>query len=376
MTMRMPRRALLTGCVALLAGCAAPGRGHISPAGGKADGRILFAVNGATDGKKYDGIYVLTNGGNLKRIVAKDTAYALSYPRWLRAPTTPGQTEDRIAFARTSDRGIYSDLYTARPDGTDQRQLTNFRSKIQYGNDVEAEGNYTVQSSIIAGISWSSGGNFLSFTTDSSALDKEGRPGTKRAGDPMRPWVVEDVTVKPGDVRIHPLAATANIGLPVDSTALSPDGNYMAFTAQWQAANDQNKLSQVYLFNFGTKQWKPLTDAALSFGAYDPAFSPDGQYIAFAGRPDFRVNDLYIVSREVKAPPQKITDTGVARAPVFSPDGKKLAFLANGDGGQFAIYTMDIAPPGGNGAFTAGKPEKVTDGIDWIDARSGLSWIA
>ncbi len=367
MTMRIPRRAFLGGCAVLLAGCAAPGPGHVSPAGGRADGRILFAVNGSKDGKKYDGIYLLTNGGSAKRILAKDNAYALEYPRWLRAPTVPGQMEDRIAFVKVGDRGIYSDLYTTRPDGTDQHQLTNFRSKISYGTDINAERNYVQDSSVVAGVSWSRDGNFLTFSSDNKSGDN----------GPLRLWIVEDVTVKAGDVRTYPLPLTLNLGKPIDSTAASPDGNYIAFTALWQADNNPNKVSQVYLLNLSARQWKPITDATLPFGAYDPAFSPDGQFIAFAGRPDFRVNDIYLMSRDGKTGPQKITDTGAARAPVFSPDGKKLAFLVNGDGGQFAVYTMDItAPADANVPFTVGKPEKVTDGIDWIDARSGLSWIA
>lgn len=367
MTMHIPRRAFLGGCAVLLAGCAAPGPGRVSPAGGRADGRILFAVNGAKDGKKYDGIYMLTNGGSAKRILAKDSAYALQYPRWLRTPIGQGKMQDRIAFVKAGDRGIYSDLYTTLPDGTDQHQLTSFRSKIAYGTDINGERDYVQDSSIVSGVSWSRDGNFLTFSSD----NKSGANG------PLRLWVVEDVTVKAGDVRIHPIPVTMSLGKPVDSTAASPDGNYIAFTALWQADNSPNKISQVYLLNLNARQWKPITDGALPFGAYDPTFSPDGQFIAFAGRPDFRVNDIFIMQRDSKTAPQRITDTGAARSPVFSPDGKKLAFLVNGDGGQFAVYTMDITlPADANALATVGKPEKVTDGIDWIDARSGLSWIA
>ncbi len=65
----------------------------------------------------------------------------------------------------------------------------------------------------------------------------------------------------------------------------------------------------------------------------------------------------------------------MARAPVFSPDGRKLAFLSNIEGGQFAIYVMDITlPTDTSSAVTFGKPDKVFNGMEWIDARSGLSW--
>jgi len=367
MTMRMPRRAFLGGCALVFSGCAAPRRDTISPTGSKADGRILFAVNGSRDAKR-DGIWMLKNGANAQRIMAKDNAYALQYPRWV-VGGGQGQTEERIAFVRANDRGIYSDLYTARADGTDQRQLTNLRSRIQPGTDINAQYNYTVQSAVVSGVSYSSGGNFLTFVTDSAPEH------TKQPGDLMRLWIAEDPTAQAGSPKTHIIAATANIGQPVDSSALSPDGKYLVFTMLWQPANDPSKRTQLYLFNIATRQWRPLTETALPFGAYDPVFSPDGRFIAFAGRPDFRVNDIYIIARDGTTPPQKITETGVARAPVFSPDGKKLAFVANPDSGQFAIYSMDITPPADVASpFTFGKPDKLTDVVDWIDARSGLSW--
>ena len=102
------------------------------------------------------------------------------------------------------------------------------------------------------------------------------------------------------------------------------------------------------------------------WGAYDPAFSPDGQSIAFAARPDYRVNDLYMMTRDGKNPVQ-ITPTGAARSPVWSPDGKKIAFLAAFEGAQFNIYVMDVTPAAPGTPFAAANFSKPRE----ADRREG-----
>ena len=135
------------------------------------------------------------------------------------------------------------------------------------------------------------------------------------------------------------------------------------------------KGTQIFLLDFTTKKTTQLTSLAL--GAYDPAFSPDGQSITFTGRPEKNLGDLYLMTRDGNNQVQ-ITQTTAARSPVWSPDGKKLAFLAAFEGAQFNIYVMDVAPAAPGTPLTAAnfsKPEKLTDETG-IDARSGLSWTA
>lgn len=331
--------------------------------GSKADGRILFAANGSGDPKK-DGIYFITDGGaNPKKILGKDAGiYALQYPRW----SPDGQ---HVAFVRVGDRGIYADLWIMKADGTEQRQLTDFRSKLQYGTDIGLEKQYVIQSSVIAGVSWSKA-DFLSFASDRNAPQQ-----TKQESDLMRLWFAEDPNAKPGDPRTRVVPATASSNFQVDSTTLSPDGKYAAFSASPTNASG-NSRPQIQLLNVDARKWAQLTNA-LPEGTYDPTFSPDSRYVAFTGRPAFRVNDIYIGAANGQNPPQKVTDNGVARTPVFSPDGRKLAFLSNIEGGQFAIYVMDVIfPTDINSPVVFGKPDKVFNGMEWIDARSGLSWSA
>lgn len=319
---------------AALAACGAPARQQVDPqprrnlAASKADGRILFAkANTVDNGGKDDGIYALDNGVVRKLLAKGDGDDALEYPRW-----APDGTQ--IAFVRAGDRGIFSDLWIVNADGLNPRRITDFQSKIAHKNDVNAEGKYVADSGIVAGVSWSRGGNFLTFASNKA------NPAAA-----MRPWTLEHPDQPPVQpANLHAIAATATFSPPglfparhIDTTALSPDGGAMAFSALWvQPDTPDNKQTQIYLLDIGPRKVSPpLT--TLPWGAYDPAFSPDGQQIAFAGRPDYRVNDLFIMSRDGRNQTQ-ITNTGTARAPVWSPDGKKLAFLAAFEGAQFNLY--------------------------------------
>ena len=355
--------AALVGC-----GTAPPQRATFGNTGAtKADGRILFAkVRMTENGGKDDGIYALDNG-NVRKLLSKAAGDdALAYPRW----SPDGQ---RIAFARVGDRGIFSDLWIMNADGSNPHRITDFQSKIAHKNDVDAEQNYVAKSAVVVGLSWSHGGNFITLASDKDYTA-------------MRPWILE----KPDDPptipqNLHVISATqafspanSQISFHIDNTVLSPDGGTMAFSGLWaQADNYANKQTQIFTLDFGTKKYTQLTDVPIfTGGAYDPAFSPDGQLIAFAARPDYRVDDIYVMARDGKNA-VKITDNGHARAPVWSPDGTKLAFLSDAVGAQFNLYVMNVTSAAPGTPFAAanfGKPEKVTD-ESGIDARSGLSWM-
>ncbi len=354
---------------ATLAACGAPQQQapaivpQRNTAASKADGRILFAkVRMADNGGKDDGLYSLDNA-KVRKILSKANGDdALEYPCW----SPDGK---QIAFARAGDQGIFSDLWIMNADTLNPRRITDFQSKIVHKNNVNAEKDYVSDSSIVAGLSWSQGGNFITLASD-------------KGYHAMRPWIFENPDQPPSLPNLHVITATqffspanGGINFHIDSTDTAPDGKTMAFVGLWVQPDDAaNKQTQIYVLDFGTKKYSaPLT--TMPWGAYDPAFSPDGQSIAFAGRPDYRINDLFIMTRDGKNQTQ-ITNTGAARFPVWSPDGKKLAFLAAFEGAQFNIYVMDVSLPALGTPLTApnfSKPEKLTD-EKGIDARSGLSW--
>lgn len=104
---------------------------------------------------------------------------------------------------------------------------------------------------------------------------------------------------------------------------------------------------------------------------YDPAFSPDGRWLAFAGR-DGGHTDVFVMAAGGGAP-VRLTSLGGARAPAFSPDGSQVAFLAIAPGGQgFDLWVVGVQR-GADGVLHALQVRQVTSGAG-IDADSGVSW--
>ncbi|WP_044232081.1 PD40 domain-containing protein [Chloroflexus sp. Y-396-1] len=104
--------------------------------------------------------------------------------------------------------------------------------------------------------------------------------------------------------------------------------------------------------------------------AYDPAISPDGNWLIFA----VGVNggsDLYALPVDGGAP-VRLTDIGTARAPVFAPDGNTLAFLAVPSGGRgFDLFIAEVTITAE--ALSLGPPRRLSTDFA-INADGGLSW--
>jgi TolB protein len=109
--------------------------------------------------------------------------------------------------------------------------------------------------------------------------------------------------------------------------------------------------------------------------SYDPAFSPDGKWLAFAAQVDGQT-DIWVLpgspDDEDTPRPQRLTTIGTARAPVFSPDGDKLAFLAvSPKTSSFDLWVMDVQSD--KESLLVSEPRQVTEAMG-LDADSGLSW--
>lgn len=106
--------------------------------------------------------------------------------------------------------------------------------------------------------------------------------------------------------------------------------------------------------------------------SYDPAFSPDGRWLAFAARAGEQT-DIFALPAEGGVVPLRLSDLGAARAPAFSPDGRWLAFLAISPGSAgFDLWVAELSSAE-DGSLRAGQARRVSIGLA-IDADSGLSW--
>lgn len=96
---------------------------------------------------------------------------------------------------------------------------------------------------------------------------------------------------------------------------ISPDGSQVAFIA----------LGDLYVMPRGGAPRNITRDAALDA---DPAWSPDGRYLAWASdRAGDALLDLWILDTRTGAMRRVTTEPTSAMSPAWSPDGARLAFL-------------------------------------------------
>jgi len=130
------------------------------------------------------------------------------------------------------------------------------------------------------------------------------------------------------------------------------------------------KPGRFYLFDMEAKKPEALT--AEGFEVASPAWSPDGQWIAFLGKEGkdaerYNTWNLYVMEARTGAEPRKITSydgvhqTASRAQPEWSPDGKRLVYLESG-GAKNSAYNMSrlavIAVDGGTPKLLAGTLDR------------------
>jgi TolB protein len=161
----------------------------------------------------------------------------------------------------------------------------------------------------------------------------------------------------------------ANIG----RLAFAPDGKSIVFAR----APRREGAPSLFRYNSTTERASAVPGAPEQ--SYDPAFSPDGHWLAFAARIPADSSGASGERTDIFALPAgggrpiRLTTLGTARAPAFAPGGKQLAFLAIAPGGNsFDLYAVDLQV-GASGALQAGQPRQITRDMK-LDADSGVAW--
>ncbi|MFL5798413.1 MAG: TolB family protein [Actinomycetota bacterium] len=164
-------------------------------------------------------------------------------------------------------------------------------------------------------------------------------------------------------------------GLPVDggNLSLSRDGTKVAF------ANEVGGISTVRIDGIG------LRDLSLPFQAQDPAWSPDGSQIAFAGIRNGNA-DIYVMGADGSNVRRLTRSPGDDGDPSWSPDGSLIVYddsgtqpLVNGHSATQEIFTVSVG---------GGSPVRLTrnstddsqaayspDGTQIAFHREGHAWL-
>jgi len=146
--------------------------------------------------------------------------------------------------------------------------------------------------------------------------------------------------------------------------AWSPDGEWIAFDSNREGSRE------IYLIRPDGSQMTRLTDTNHSIDKRSPTWSPDGKSLAFSAFLD--VEQIYVLdveeSRDNPYDPlagvhRPISDRYVSSySPAWSPDGSKIAYTSDDEYGDTQIFEVDVA---------SGKRTQLTDGEAF---KTGASW--
>ncbi len=122
--------------------------------------------------------------------------------------------------------------------------------------------------------------------------------------------------------------------------AWSPDGQRIAFASNRESVSG----SEVYVMNADGTNVSRLAPNYVSHWSSNPTWSPDGQRIAFASNTGDGGAEIYVMNSD-GSNLTRLTHhhPWISLAPAWSPDGSRIAFISSLHGRDYGIYVMDTA---------------------------------
>jgi Tol biopolymer transport system component/DNA-binding winged helix-turn-helix (wHTH) protein len=141
----------------------------------------------------------------------------------------------------------------------------------------------------------------------------------------------------------------------------SPDGKYLAFTDKPFTHGDLGKggTGIVLLSIDNLEQRRLMSPPAQYFGDWHPAFSPDGQTLAFTRWIRYGVCDIYLVPVRGGEPKRLTSDNKEIGGLAWTADGQNIVFLSSRGGEGLRLWKISVA---------GGTPEQLALGSNhpWL----------
>lgn len=246
-----------------------------------------------------------------------------------------------MLYAR--DGGSFSDLILINPDTGVRKALTDNESDAQKGSP-----DYVRECSWALDPCWSHE-RVACFISDTNASFGE-----------MSLWILI-----PEDGYAYVAANDGGDQGSIENVSVDANATFCVYTvlAPGGAEGGTTYISLRDL-NVGTT-W-PIIEGPQ--GAYDPAISPDSEWIAATIRDRNGISDLWLFNRREETL-TRLTENEHASRSTWSPDGEWLAWMTRAESG-FEIRALNIDPRSGN---PVGDVRSLVS-ADRIDTTSGLSW--